>query len=514
MITRIFGGPGTGKTAYLLREIENLSKSTPVENIAFITWSTSAIEEVRQRLQVSKNELKWFNTLHGVCLSLAMNEGNGFKQRAKKTFEKPNFVISWQIKFCKDFKIPFDPFAVGASELLGNQAFSLYSKAIGTWYPVKKDIMACVELVYKESLLCGDIIKKWIAFKDHHGIIDFNDILIEAYERELFPPTDYVLVDEAQDLSLLEYLIIERFIDASKDAFVAGDDDQAIHGWKGAKARYFLNLKADEDVVLPKSHRVPSKIFEFANQIIGLVLERKEKDIQPAKEGGSVKIFPGAYDIEGVANMAKNLAMLYPQKTVFLLFRTNQMVKVAESSLIRARFPFKSLKGQSIWERELLTAWNAVAKTRNKLPLTSVELMWIFEHMKPFFTDKEKEILIQSVEKGNIPIQFYQIADKIPFILDENKVDPVIFEAIKLANKPIDPAKVNLYVDTIHASKGREADVVLLVDAITKSIEWNIREREGYEDELRVFYVGATRAREALGIVQLVGFTPFIGGQK
>jgi len=28
--------------------------------------------------------------------------------------------------------------------------------------------------------------------------------------------------------------------------------------------------------------------------------------------------------------------------------------------------------------------------------------------------------------------------------------------------------------------------------------------------ELRVFYVGATRAREALGIVQLVGFTPFI----
>ncbi len=68
--------------------------------------------------------------------------------------------------------------------------------------------------------------------------------------------------------------------------------------------------------------------------------------------------------------------------------------------------------------------------------------------------------------------------------------------------------RVNLYVDTIHAAKGRECDVIV-ADAITRNIASAIF--DGFRDaELRVFYVGVTRARKAVFVVPLRGFRTFL----
>lgn len=67
----------------------------------------------------------------------------------------------------------------------------------------------------------------------------------------------------------------------------------------------------------------------------------------------------------------------------------------------------------------------------------------------------------------------------------------------KLLQKP------KIHIDTIHSQKGGEADhVVLLTD-------WTKRTSDGFDlapdGEHRVFYVGATRARESLHIVLPTG---------
>ncbi len=63
--------------------------------------------------------------------------------------------------------------------------------------------------------------------------------------------------------------------------------------------------------------------------------------------------------------------------------------------------------------------------------------------------------------------------------------------------KSKDP-KIN--ISTIHGAKGGEADnVMLLTDLSRKSQE--AMERDS-DDECRVFYVGATRAKENLHIIQ------------
>ena len=74
------------------------------------------------------------------------------------------------------------------------------------------------------------------------------------------PPFDVIFVDEAQDLSLIQWAMINKIEqDTGCDVWVAGDDDQAIFGWAGADVDSFINWEAEE-IPLKHSKRVPSSI--------------------------------------------------------------------------------------------------------------------------------------------------------------------------------------------------------------------------------------------------------------
>ena len=69
----------------------------------------------------------------------------------------------------------------------------------------------------------------------------------------------------------------------------------------------------------------------------------------------------------------------------------------------------------------------------------------------------------------------------------------------------------NVSLSTIHSSKGLEFDRVILIDVfngILPSIR-NDKEQDEEEEEVRLFYVGATRAKHKLDIVlahQMFGY--------
>ena len=90
-----------------------------------------------------------------------------------------------------------------------------------------------------------------------------------------------------------------------------------------------------------------------------------------------------------------------------------------------------------------------------------------------------------------------------------NRFDKRQLEILNFADRPLKPEAINLFVDTIHAAKGREADIVILCDGITPTIEKSAFNGHK-DDELRVWYVGVTRAQEVLLIAQLSDFHPFL----
>lgn len=76
-------------------------------------------------------------------------------------------------------------------------------------------------------------------------------------------------------------------------------------------------------------------------------------------------------------------------------------------------------------------------------------------------------------------------------------------EAVRDLDERVAPGESDIVVCTIHASKGREADDVVLFDGVTSKIETGIADNdEKRANEHRTWYVALTRASETLHIVR------------
>jgi DNA helicase II / ATP-dependent DNA helicase PcrA len=63
------------------------------------------------------------------------------------------------------------------------------------------------------------------------------------------PLFEVIFIDEAQDLSPIQWKMFDVLKSKSKDVFLAGDDDQAIFAWAGADVNRFIDEPADEEVL-------------------------------------------------------------------------------------------------------------------------------------------------------------------------------------------------------------------------------------------------------------------------
>ena len=68
-------------------------------------------------------------------------------------------------------------------------------------------------------------------------------------EKHKIPEFDVVFIDEAQDLSPLQWKLYDVLKTKAKDIYLAGDDDQAIFAWAGADVKRFIEEPAKEKVL-------------------------------------------------------------------------------------------------------------------------------------------------------------------------------------------------------------------------------------------------------------------------
>ena len=74
--------------------------------------------------------------------------------------------------------------------------------------------------------------------------------MIEKFLEQGTPPKLRVMfVDEAQDLSLIQWRLVNKIEEASTDSFIAGDDDQGIYKWNGAHVDTFINLEGTRRIL-------------------------------------------------------------------------------------------------------------------------------------------------------------------------------------------------------------------------------------------------------------------------
>ena len=339
-----------------------------------------------------------------------------------------------------------------------------------------------------------EIVSKHIDdYKSNWKLIDFND-MIEKFMSEIqlpnakVPKFEVIFIDEAQDLSLIQWKMIKLLQNHTKDIYIAGDDDQAIFGWAGADVDSFIKFDAVE-IPLKQSKRVPRMIHTRALlRLDNIKSGRLEKPWNtPTSEEGTIKIF---FSIDSI-NMQKG--------DWYILARTNDLLKPIIRSLKKRGLYFETKQGRSISEslyRDILH-WE---KWKNGKELTTIEVQRLLERFDKKFEETDDKLFkldeLKTKYKLDPRLQWY---DAFTAVTPHMKT---YIRAMRSNGEDL-RLKPRIKVLTLHGSKGGEAtNVIILQNQTTNTIKGAIKTIMKQDEEQRVWYVGLTRCSKNLFLIR------------
>ncbi|HKL30609.1 MAG TPA: ATP-dependent helicase, partial [Natrialbaceae archaeon] len=394
-----------------------------------------------------------------------------------------------------------------------------------------------------------EAIRAWRAYKGDQGLVGFADMLERVKQRSLLPRVDHLVIDEFQDITTLQYGVYEEWRPHMESVLIAGDDDQVVYSWQGADPNLLLDEPVDEDVVLPNSYRLPSEILHVVNREISHIDVRQDKDLNPRKEGGTVEAVQNPSILDLVRNVRGTVRE--DDGSIMLLFRARYQMFQFIDEFIDEGIPFSVMTDQRMWTDRLTQYVRAVEALDEGEPIDGLQARRLADMlMASAFGSNERDDLFDAIddiqeEKGIDDLTEFEvdpevIDEHVPFMPSPPAAADMVrkvtsFQEDSLATyfangeyAGMDPNRVR--VGTIHSAKGREADHVFVATDLTeKVVEQMAATVEDPTDvpgcdeftktttpvpvltdnERRVFYVGMSRARERLVLLEnLIGGAP------
>ena len=272
------GPPGTGKTHRLMHYLDEELKKTDPEKIAYIAFSNAAVDVARERI---KNDKVYISTMHsmgtqecGINTKTQLLKGD--KWKSFKNFSR----------FCSNLSFESRINVNGYIEHV-NPHMKIIEYARNKQIPLER---AAVELdmYYTVDIWLTEQIKADLdTYKEHTGMIEYADMISKFVEGDKCPPLHSVFLDEAQDLSPLQWKMFFYIESKCARSYIAGDDDQTIYTFQGADPNVFINLKGEMDPQI-QSRRVQRAIHKLASSIFPHMRKRLAKKWLPRDEEGEV----------------------------------------------------------------------------------------------------------------------------------------------------------------------------------------------------------------------------------
>jgi superfamily I DNA/RNA helicase len=497
---KIFGPPGTGKTYTLIERVlkTKLRKGIQPEKIAFISFTNKAVNTAVDRAlsafpHYSVENFTRFKTLHKYCRRY-------FKE---EIFDIKNCMIDFALQESilkrSDRRLEDDEF------IYKDWSLGIYDKARNM---MEDPIKVFKKESYKKDNI--DVFQRKISTYEHYkqnSFIDFTDMIERAIDEIDFPELDVLILDEAQDFTPLQWSVLYKMAENSKRIYLAGDDDQGIYQWNGADSKYFTTYFPGRKVVLRKTRRFGKAIHHFTEIIRRGILNSEEKEYLPDEtKQGSVKRYLNFREID-----------FNQQGTWYILGRVNRVVNELRMAAKEAGLYFGDNKGNKSFDRkqwQAIKAWTAISngKTINKSDAEMMyryirdiekdafrtETFWIGEpdfKTYTFETLKEWCGLAVPDEKKNkewwwILRRNFTSRQKIYFIRLLKR-----YGQKQLNDEP------TIIIDTIHSVKGGEADHVVLASKNDYASDFYRKNKEDQSGERKVYYTGASRAKNSLHIL-------------
>lgn len=493
---QIFGPPGCGKTETLMRRIEEALKAgVSPERIAFVSFSRKAVQEAKERASARFNlgprQLVHFRTLHSTGF-------RGLALRKEDVMTPRDYAAVGKLvgEDFKDNSNPDEGVLLPTTPGLGNKYLQIIDRARYRKLPLEE------EWKYHDTFDMYLFKAKQIAeqleeYKAKMHKMDYVDMIERYIEMAETPNLDLLIIDEAQDLTPLQWDMVKAMAETSDRVLIAGDDDQAIHRWTGVDVKQFINMSPEREV-LTQSYRLPRRIYDLGQRVAHRIRGRVPKLYHPREEEGLVKWH---FDLGSVP-------LRHGSWTI--MARTNFFVNELAKE-VRERGYYYSVKGRAPLSKGQAQAINTWNRLRSDLSVSIHEVRNLYEQV-PKQGDKAV------VKRGSLKLLdafsedahvYYETLEKeaglLPGAIERDAFDALnlggdmrryLSHVMKSGEDITKPPRIKL--STFHAMKGGEDDNCVVFLGTSQQCE-----ESGYpEDEHRAFYVGITRAREALHIVE------------
>ncbi|MDQ0273348.1 ATP-dependent helicase [Cytobacillus purgationiresistens] len=344
----IIAGAGSGKTTVLTAKIGYMihTKNIDPSKILLVTFTKKASVEMIERLaripglNRSASRAVTAGTYHSIFLNILRQEGYNF--RVLSSERKRHYIIKTILR---------------KMNRQDDYAPETILSVISSWKnnmirPIDVDVNSDIktELRY--------VYEQYEKIKADENLYDFDDMLLEVYYLFMFEPSilnkyqsqfEYVLCDEFQDSSKVQYEIIQMLTSAKKNLCIVGDDDQTIYGFRSASASYMIDFdKAYPNcrkVIMDINYRSNPDIVGLGNSIINVNKKRIKKTLKVVKPLGQQVNFLQPNDNEEEArNIVKEIktkqAAGASLKDISILYRTHTTGRAIFEHLLLADIPF------------------------------------------------------------------------------------------------------------------------------------------------------------------------------
>ncbi len=363
---RVIAGAGSGKTKALTNRYAYIVEALGINSssILCVTFTNKAAQEMRKRVRrlIGENsDLSYITTYHGFCVRVLREDIN------KIQYPK-NFVIMDVEDQKTVLRQVYNELGLTSKVFTFKQVLRYISKQ-----KTSQEYLQYI-LDSKKKETDNEIEKVFIRYlekQQRNFALDFDDLInftlyifsnnseiLEKWQKRLH----YIQVDETQDSSQKQFMLIEMLSQLHKNLFVVGDPDQTIYEWRGAKPEILVDFDKQfvdsKTIIMNQNYRSTPNILSLGNHIIKNNKIRVDKDMFTQNpEGVEVVHFHGKNDYEEglwVANEIKRLVKDESCKhsDFAILYRANHISRSIEQSLIRENIPYSVFGGIRFFERK------------------------------------------------------------------------------------------------------------------------------------------------------------------
>jgi DNA helicase-2/ATP-dependent DNA helicase PcrA len=530
----VIAGAGSGKTRTLTYRVARLVEAgVPPSSILLLTFTRKAAQQMLERA----TEL-----LDSRCGKVAGGTFHSFGNSILRKYAphmalNPGFAIMDRVDAEAAISILRKEIDAGRK----HRSFPRKHTLANIFSRVVNKMTTIEDVVYDDySHLSSDmeairqLFQGYQRHKREHQLLDFDDLLVFLQQllkghpdiRERISSSfKYIMVDEYQDTNKIQAEILYLLTGAHQNIMVVGDDSQSIYAFRGANFRNIMEFpKMFPDtriITLEENYRSVQPILNLTNEIIDQATEKYSKTLFTQKSGGSRPVLVSARDENSQSLfIVRKIQELTDQgvalNQIAVLFRAGFHSFDLEIELNREQMPFIKVGGfrfvESAHIKDVLAHLRVISNPHDRIKRLKELFSEIDSHPKS--VDKIGEAVIRyylrilKERHDDYPKREKDLEQLLAIMERYGNLENFLTDmALEPPNTSVgdtfatETASADrLVLSTVHSAKGLEWHTVFIIWALDGRFPsaQSIYKEEDLEEELRLMYVAATRARENL----------------